>query len=567
MLIDVPFTGPPGVTKVRRSIVMTLGRRNAARCALALLVISLYLMLPWPTWGGEAPSAGYSWAGNGETAAGTIAGTPGVQPASALVPAPAPLPPTEVRPADNHPPEPIAPPPPAAERPSAADAATGSEAGQEYPVDLPTALRLANAENLQIALAREQVRQAWAELDAAHALWLPSLRAGGNYDKHEGQIQQVTGSVLDVSRNSFYAGMGAGVIGSSTASVPGLYASFQMSDAIFAPLAARQAVYAQQSAACVATNDVLLQVSLGYLELLRTAGNLAIALEAQRDAEELAVLTKNYATTGQGLPADADRASTEYSIRRENVFVAQEAVRVASARLAEVLRLDPRLILNPLDPTVVLIKLVKEDSPDGDLISLALRNRPELAEARYLVGVATERMRREQYAPLLPSIVIGTSYGDFGGGVGGAIDNSGGRLETDAIAFWQLRNLGLGDRAAQAEARSVVRQTQISQMASMDRVAREVVEAHIQLAARMREIPRLEEAVASAVASQKRNMQRIREAQGLPIEVLQSNQALAQARLEYLRALADYDAAQFRLYWAIGWPTKQDVAAGIPGGR
>jgi outer membrane protein TolC len=328
-----------------------------------------------------------------------------------------------------------------------------------------------------------------------------------------------------------------------------------MSDAIFAPLAARQAVYAQQSAACVATNDVLLQVSLGYLELLRTAGNLAIAVEAQRDAEELAVLTKNYATTGQGLPSDADRASTEYSIRRENVFVAQEAVRVASARLAEVLRLDPRLNLTPLDPAVVQMKFVKEESPDGELISLALNHRPELAEARFLVGVATERLRREQYAPLLPSVLIGTSYGDFGGGIGGAVDNSGGRLETDAIAFWQLRNLGLGDRAAQAEARSVVRQTQISQMASMDRVAREVVEAHIQLAARGREIPRLSEAVASAIASQKRNMQRIREAQGLPIEVLQSNQALAQARLEYLRALADYDTAQFRLYWAIGWPT------------
>ena len=39
-----------------------------------------------------------------------------------------------------------------------------------YPIDLPTALRLANAENLQIAVAREQICQAWAQLDRAGAV-------------------------------------------------------------------------------------------------------------------------------------------------------------------------------------------------------------------------------------------------------------------------------------------------------------------------------------------------------------------------------------------------------------
>ena len=37
-------------------------------------------------------------------------------------------------------------------------------AAPTYPIDLPTVLRLADADNLQVAMAREQIRQAYAEL-------------------------------------------------------------------------------------------------------------------------------------------------------------------------------------------------------------------------------------------------------------------------------------------------------------------------------------------------------------------------------------------------------------------
>ena len=57
-----------------------------------------------------------------------------------------------------------------------------------------------------------------------------------------------------------------------------------------------------------------------------------------------------------------------------------------------------------------------------------------------------------------------------------------------------------------------------------------------------------------AQQSYDRNLERIRNVQGLPIEVLQSIQALDTARREYLRAVVDYNTAQFRLHRALGWP-------------
>ena len=88
----------------------------------------------------------------------------------------------------------------------------------------------------------------------------------------------------------------------------------------------------------------------------------------------------------------------------------------------------------------------------------------------------------------------------------------------------------------------------------MDLVAREIVETYSQVQARKRQIASAQEGITAAQHSYERNLERIRNVQGLPIEVLQSIQALDAARREYLRAVVDYNTAQFRLHRALGWP-------------
>ena len=134
------------------------------------------------------------------------------------------------------------------------------------------------------------------------------------------------------------------------------------------------------------------------------------------------------------------------------------------------------------------------------------------------------------------------------------MDNSGDRLDADAMAFWELRQLGFGDQAAQREARSRIMQTRTRQIALMDQVAREIVESHAQVVSRSQQISSAEEAVSAAQDSFRRNWERIQHGQGLPIEVLQSIQALTSAQKEYVRAIADHNAAQFTLHRSLGWP-------------
>ena len=142
-----------------------------------------------------------------------------------------------------------------------------------YPIDLPTALHLANARNPLVAYTREQVQQSYAKLERANVLWLPSIRAGAGYNHHDGSIQQVDGHQIETSRNDFYSGLGASTFAGGAPIVPGVWASFQLADAIFQPLAAQQQVGARRAAADAALNDTLLKVAQAYLELLRRSRN------------------------------------------------------------------------------------------------------------------------------------------------------------------------------------------------------------------------------------------------------------------------------------------------------
>ncbi|HVC98778.1 MAG TPA: TolC family protein [Pirellulales bacterium] len=439
--------------------------------------------------------------------------------------------------------------------PRVAPPGRGANNVESLPIDLPTALRLANADNLQVALAREQIRQALARVERAQTLWLPSIRGGTSYNRHDGSIQNVDGTQFNTSRGAFYSGLGAGVYGAGTPIVPGVYANFSLADAIFQPLAARQFAAGRQRAAAAATNDAILNVSLGYLELLRAHQDLSISLDIREKAQRLADVTADYARTGEGLQSDADRLQTELAVRRNDLLRAEESRKVASARLAQLLHIDPTMLLEPVEPTVVPIELVPEGADLRELVIQGLSRRPELDESRFLVGEAVQRLRRERFAPLVPSLLVGGSYGAMGAGVNGNLAPGTGRLDLDAAAYWEMRNLGLGDAAARHDAQSAVRQAQVRQLAAMDLVSREITEAHAQVEARRRQIAIGREGVEAAANSYQRNLDRVLDARGLPLEALQSIQALAQARREYLRTLVDYDAAQFTLYRAIGTPS------------
>lgn len=447
-------------------------------------------------------------------------------------------------------------------------------------IDLASVLQLAGVANPEILLARERVVEAVAQHQLAAAQILPTLNLGTSIDSHRGPLQRSTGEILKVHRDSMYVGLGAFAVGAGTVNIPGLVYNLNISEACFRGLVTRQVIKEREFASLAVRNEVLLRVAVGYVELLRAEGRRAVAVQNREETREVARVTANFAEAGQGRKADAERAATELERRNEEILRAEADVLLASARLAQLLDLDPSCRLHPIDSWVVPAPVVPDPIPLPELLAIALVQRPELKARQAAILAALFHLQGAKCLPFSPNVLLGYSAGAFGGGsnlvaagipqADGSVlrqprfDSFAGRQDVDAVVYWTLRNLGVGNLALVRLAQSNVRSEHLREVIVLDRVRAEVAAAYARTHARFAQIATSERAVQSSQKAFRQDLERTRNQEGLPIEVLNSLNLLGRSRYAYLDAISDYNQAQFELYVALGQPPAKVLARPIP---
>lgn len=414
---------------------------------------------------------------------------------------------------------------------------------QVYPLDLPTALRLSDANSLEIELARNRYASALNREQAAAVIWLPDLIAGPSYQFHDGQIQRAIGEVFDTRRNSLFVGGG-----------PVL--NWDLDELCYAKLSAHQVAHARYSGAGAIRNQALLDIAEGYFDLQAAHAAVAVANETKTNAERLTKIMESFVNRGVGFQADAARALTEFKQRQTAERLARERTITLSASLARRLHLDPRVQLIPIETRLVPLDLWVPQGDANSLVELAMQHRPEIEEARWLVDASTTKLDQARLAPFLPKVQVGFTAGGFGGGYQGdpngffnRFDN---REDLSASAVWQLKNLGLGDRYRIQNEQLELRSAELQLARTVDRVSEEVVAAQESVISRHEQLTSAREAVAAAIDSLDKYLKRIREGAALPMEAVQSIRALDSARGDYLQVVTAYNKAQYRLFTATG---------------
>lgn len=422
-------------------------------------------------------------------------------------------------------------------------------------IDLATALRLAGVENPTIGLAEEAVQASLAEQLEARALLLPSLDAGVSYNLHRGRLESAQGRILDVNRQSLYGGAGAAAIGAGTIGFPGVHLYADVADAVFEPRAAKERVTGRRFDALATQNTVLLDVTTRYFALVEAEARVQAVRRSEAEFQQVADITTEFARKGQGRQADADRATGDALLLHTDELRAEEDEAVASAELARVLNSDPAVHLHTPGGPIPVVRLVDPQLDLEGLIRTALDNRPEVSARSADVAFNEARLREERLRPLLPLLSIGYSAGRFGGGSDttdprfGAFD---GRSDFEAYAVWSLENFGLGNWARARRRRAEVGEAQSERIRTIDQIRREVVEAYSLSEARMRDVTLAGRRVKTAEQAFREDLQRARNLQALPIEVLNSLALLTSARQDLIRALTGFNQAQFQLFVALG---------------
>jgi outer membrane protein TolC len=427
----------------------------------------------------------------------------------------------------------------------------------EYPIDLTTALRLAEVENPEIAEARQRIFEALAGLQAARALLLPTLNAGTMYHGHTGNLQRSSGRILSLSEQSLYVGGGTRTVAAESLAIPAVNIVSPLTDALFNPLVEAQRVDGVRLGASGTVNAILLDVASLHFDLVAAEVGLELRRETEAEAAEVARITASYARAGQGRPADANRAATERNFLHREVQKGEEDVAVASVRLARRLHLDQVVRLRTVSPQIAPITLVDIDTPTEGLVRAALQLRPEVGASAAAIGVAETRLMQERARPLLPTVWVGFSGGGFGGGsnlVPPLLGNFKGRTDLDVRLYWTLQNLGMGNFALMKTRQGEIGQAVGVQSRVINQVRREVTAAQ----ARAKEYrQRIENTYRELVTAQdgfRQELDRIRNTVGRPVEVINSLRLLGDARLNHLRAIVEYDRAQFQLFVALGSP-------------
>jgi outer membrane protein TolC len=428
------------------------------------------------------------------------------------------------------------------------------------PINLATALQLGNARPLDVQIAGRQVQAAVASYDRARLLWVPNVAVGVDYFKHTGPQQNFAGELLSSNRNTLMAGFGPNVV-------------FAFSDAVYAPLAAKQDLRARQAGQQTAINDSVLAVAEAYFNVQQARGDLAGALAAEVKAEEVAKKTAELAK-GLAPPAEEHRARVELGRRKQAVAAARERWRVSSAELARVLRMDPAAVFEPAEPATLPVTVIDPSAGLDDLIPVALNSRPELAAHQAFVGATLARLKQEKLRPLVPSLAVRSvstnpsgslGYGAFGGGPNGALRNFDGRFDIDVQLLWEFSAIGLGNRARVAERRAEHEAAALDLFRTQDRIAAEVVARFAETRAAAQRLNDAEPALKEAIELVRKTNDGLGQTRRLgdslvlvvrPQEAVAALQAFAQANADFFAAVADYNRAQFRLYRALGHPAQ-----------
>lgn len=416
------------------------------------------------------------------------------------------------------------------EAPWAAQPVRPVEAGP-YAVDLPTVLRLAGANNLDVAIVRESAHEAYgAERIAEEKFW-PTAGLSALFRRHEGLTQGTDGKFVDVDKQQLFAG-------------GRMQARWEPGDAIFSKLAASQRFEGSLHRLEAAEQSVSLEAAVAYFDLLREVLRGRISEQSVQISEKLVAQLESAVSLGRSFKGDLLRSRVQLAGHRLNVLRAKESMGVASIRLASILRLAQEIQLVPVEDRAAPLALV----PPETTVEVALRDafdkRPEIQEALAELAASRHEQTSATWGAAIPDVYVDVAPGGLGPTPGKMRDT----LDYSVMMGWRIGPGGLFDPGRQHLADARAAKAEINLERARQRVTEQVSIAWTQWKSRLEQMQIAEQAIKDAEEALDLNVKRQATGVGIPLEVIQAEEALTRARLDYLTSVIDFNQAQLRLF-------------------
>lgn len=408
-----------------------------------------------------------------------------------------------------------------------------------HAIDLPTALRLAGAQNFDVQLARERVIEARSVYRQAVLDFFPWLSPGIAARRHDDKLQDVEGNLLNVNKYAYAPGAA-------------LVAQVDLGEAVYKSLAAKQLAHGAGHALEAQRQESVAAAARDYFELAFARGAAGIAEAAVRIAADYEQQLQNAVDAGLAFKGDLLRVRVEKERNQLTLRQTRERQRLAAARLAQTLRLDPAVELTAADADLVPLSLVETNAALDALVGRALGSRPELKQAGAFIEAARQTRKGTTVGPLIPAVSAQAFFGGLGGGRSGVADMFGGQEDYFLGLSWRIGPGGLFDAERQRAAESRLRQARIGSDQLQAELTRQVVDAFTHWQSTGDQVVTAQRALSAAEESFRLALGRREFAVGVVLETIFAEQDLTRTRLDYLRAVAEFNQSQYALQHAVG---------------
>ena len=201
------------------------------------------------------------------------------------------------------------------------------------PVDLPTAVRVAMARNIDIEAAQQHVAASRGQYEASIGMIFPSLTPNVTALGLQGAISTPAGLAVQSFNHVIPIAVLQWIIN------PG-----QVAYNIIASKRRLEASDQQDQAVVLETTRA---AAVQYYDVVLAQAQVAVVRRALQEAEELLRIERLRLKTGTGLLVDELRAQAALAVRQQGLLTAVNAFYTASVALTLTLHLDPTVMLVP----------------------------------------------------------------------------------------------------------------------------------------------------------------------------------------------------------------------------
>jgi outer membrane protein TolC len=411
-------------------------------------------------------------------------------------------------------------------------------------VDLPTVVRVAKAQNLDIRQARARVQAEAGRYESSFGAIFPVISPQVSFEHIQGSVRAVHGPLLGAD---FSAWAPAALI--QWAINPGRV--------YYDIVASRKRLDASEHQARQTVQSTMRTAAVQYYDLILAQAHLAVAQRAVGESEELVRITRLRRQAGAGLEADALRAEANLSKRQQELAIALNAFFDASVALSLTLHLDATITLVPQPEQIPQVMLVREDLTIDQMLRLAVAWREDLKTVRSLVGASRADRGAVAWGGLGPQIQGGYSYG----GISSDTATQNFPLRDQRRGYGSAGfTLGLGTFGQIKTANAAERQAVLAAEKQLDVVRAEVVKAMQAGATQAKLVPMAAQQVAAAQAALDLAQANLRAGTMLTLDVLQAQDSVDEARLRYADAVVRYNQSQINLLAAMGLIDEEALA-------